>query len=88
MLAIICALRSSENNRAVWKIGDVSEGSEGAGQGTLRAKFDLAEGPSSPRPVAVQFISEGVTMSGVDFELAGPGYRVSLVKKRLVTGKK
>ena len=52
----------------------------------MRAKFDLADGPSIPRAVAVQFVSEGTTMSGVDFELVGPGYRVSLVKKRLVTG--
>ena len=52
----------------------------------MRAKFDLADGPSIPRAVAVQFVSEGTTMSGVDFELVGPGYRVSLVKKRLFTG--
>ena len=78
--------RSSDNKRAVWKLGDLSEHSEGGGHGTLRAKFDLSDGPSNPRAVAVQFVSEGITMSGVDFELAGPGYRVPLVKKRLVTG--
>ena len=59
---------------------------EEGGQGCLRAKFDLADGPSTPSTVAVQFICEGTTLSGIDFELVGLGYRVSLVKKRFVTG--
>ncbi len=72
----------------MWKLGEMTDtsGADGGGSGTLRAKFDLAEGPSTPRPAAVQFVAEGVTASPVDFELAGSGYRVSLVKKRLVTG--
>lgn len=52
----------------------------------MRAKFDLAEGPTNPSTVAVQFIGEGATASSIDFELIGLGYRVSLVKKRLITG--
>ena len=47
----------------------------------------MSQGPSTPQPTAVQFICEGSTLSGVDFELHGLGYRVSLVKKRFVTGK-
>ncbi|KAK9298232.1 hypothetical protein QLX08_008385 [Tetragonisca angustula] len=31
--------------------------------------------------------SEGTTLSGVEFELLGPGYRLSLVKRRFVSGK-
>lgn len=58
------------------------------GSGSLRAKFDLSEGPSKPTTLAVQFISEGSTLSGVDVELIGTGYRLSLIKKRFVTGKK
>ena len=34
-----------------------------------------------------QFNCEGTTMSGVEFELVGVGYRVSLVKRRFVSGK-
>ena len=52
---------------------------EDGGHGCLRAKFDLAEGPSNPSTVAVQFIGEGSTASSIDFELIGLGYRVSLV---------
>lgn len=57
------------------------------GSGSLRAKFDLSEGPSKPTTLAVQFLSEGSTLSGVDTELVGTGYRLSLVKKRFATGK-
>ncbi|CAB1332213.1 unnamed protein product, partial [Coregonus sp. 'balchen'] len=46
------------------------------------AENPLSEGPSKPSPLAVQFTSEGSTLSGCDIELAGPGYRFSLVKKR------
>jgi len=37
--------------------------------------------------IAAQFNCEGTTLSGVDFELVGPGYRLSLVKRRFVSGK-
>ena len=37
--------------------------------------------------IAAQFNCEGTTLSGVDFELVGHGYRLSLVKKRFVSGK-
>lgn len=57
------------------------------GSGSLRAKFELSEGPSKPATLAVQFISEGSTLSGVDVELVGTGYRLSLLKKRFATGK-
>ena len=77
--------RSSETNRAVWKIPEISPVNAN-GTGCLRAKFDLAEGPSQPSAVAVQFLCEGSTLSGLDFELAGSSYRVSLVKKRFLTG--
>ena len=36
--------------------------------------------------MAAQFTSEGATLSGVDLELVGSGYRMSLVKRRFATG--
>lgn len=57
-----------------------------AGAGSLRAKFDLSNGPSNPSTLAVQFMNEGSTLSGVDMELQGSGYRLSLNKKRFATG--
>ncbi len=56
------------------------------GAGTLRAKFELSNGPSTPSTLAVQFMNEGSTLSGVDMELQGTGYRLSLNKKRFATG--
>ncbi|XP_018592257.1 F-BAR domain only protein 2 isoform X2 [Scleropages formosus] len=81
------AVWNSEQNKSLWKLSDISEKSENEGSGSLRAKFDLSEGPSNPATLAVQFLSEGSTLSGVDLELVGTGYRLSLVKKRFATGR-
>ncbi|XP_061873397.1 F-BAR domain only protein 2 isoform X6 [Colius striatus] len=77
----------ADQMKAYWKISSISEKSENGGSGSLRAKFELSEGPSKPATLAVQFISEGSTLSGVDVELVGTGYRLSLLKKRFATGR-
>uniref|UniRef100_A0A8D2I6N7 FCH and mu domain containing endocytic adaptor 1 n=1 Tax=Urocitellus parryii TaxID=9999 RepID=A0A8D2I6N7_UROPR len=56
------------------------------GTGHLSASWEPVSGPSTPSPVAAQFTSEGATLSGVDLELVGNGYRMSLVKRRFATG--
>ncbi|XP_030888733.1 F-BAR domain only protein 2 [Leptonychotes weddellii] len=81
------AIWNAEQMKAFWKLSGISEKSENGGSGSLRAKFDLSEGPSRPTTLAVQFLSEGNTLSGVDIELVGTGYRLSLVKKRFATGR-
>ncbi|KAM5257397.1 F-BAR domain only protein 2 isoform 1-T1 [Hipposideros larvatus] len=81
------AIWNAEQMKAFWKLSGVSEKSENGGSGSLRAKFDLSDGPSKPTTLAVQFFSEGSTLSGVDIELVGTGYRLSLVKKRFATGR-
>eukprot|EP00062_Callorhinchus_milii_P013662 gi/632962144/ref/XP_007897146.1/ PREDICTED: FCH domain only protein 1 [Callorhinchus milii] len=68
-----------EQKRLLWKLPDIS------GQSAHLAS--VTEGPSKPSPLALQFTSEGSTLSGVDICLVGAGYRLSLVKKKLVTGK-
>uniref|UniRef100_A0A2C9JSW5 MHD domain-containing protein n=1 Tax=Biomphalaria glabrata TaxID=6526 RepID=A0A2C9JSW5_BIOGL len=73
--------------RANWKLNDISEVSEQESQGCIRAKFEMTAGPTKAVTTAVQFAAEGATLSGVDFELAGSGYRISLLKKRFATGK-
>ncbi|XP_036597880.1 F-BAR domain only protein 1 isoform X2 [Trichosurus vulpecula] len=72
-----------EEKRLLWRLPDVSE--EG-GQGHLSASWEPLSGPSMPGPVAAHFTSEGSTLSGVDVELVGSGYRMSLVKRRFATG--
>ncbi|KAG1693492.1 F-BAR domain only protein 2 [Nymphon striatum] len=78
---------SSETNCAVWRIPELSTQSDGGGLGSLRARFDLSSGPTTPSQMSVQFACEGTSSSGVEFELAGLGYRLSLVKKRCIAGK-
>jgi len=74
-----------ESNRAMWRFPEVSNSSSGVG--SIRARFQLSDGPGSQGTVAAQFNCEGTTLSGVEFELLGSGYRVSLVKRRFVSGK-
>ncbi|KAM4634715.1 F-BAR domain only protein 2 isoform 2-T2 [Polymixia lowei] len=81
------AIWNSDQNKFLWKLNDISEKSENEGAGSLRAKFELLNGPSTPTTLAVQFMSEGSTLSGVDMELQGTGYRLSLNKKRFATGR-
>ncbi|XP_026069432.1 SH3-containing GRB2-like protein 3-interacting protein 1 isoform X4 [Carassius auratus] len=78
---------NAEQQKILWKIPDISQKSENGGVGSLLARFQLTEGPSKPAPVAVQFTSEGSTLSGCDIELVGLGYRFSLIKKRFAAGK-
>uniref|UniRef100_A0A8C2JUY3 SH3GL interacting endocytic adaptor 1 n=2 Tax=Cyprinus carpio TaxID=7962 RepID=A0A8C2JUY3_CYPCA len=75
-----------ETQKITWKIPELSQRSENGGVGALLARFQLAEGPSRPSQLAVQFTSEGSTLSGCDFQLVGSGYRLSLVKKRFSAG--
>ncbi|KAK4308431.1 hypothetical protein Pmani_019869 [Petrolisthes manimaculis] len=76
-----------DQQRAVWKLTELSQHSASAGVGSLRGKFEVAAGPSTPATVSTQFNCEGTTVSGLEFSLLGSGYRVSLVKKRFVSGK-
>ncbi|NXK86783.1 SGIP1 protein, partial [Formicarius rufipectus] len=82
------AVWNAEQQRILWKIPDISQKSENGGVGSLLARFQLAEGPSSAAPLAVQFTSEGSTLSGCDIELLGAGYRFSLIKKRFAAGER
>ncbi|XP_073994270.1 F-BAR domain only protein 2 isoform X10 [Rhodnius prolixus] len=81
------AVWMSEANRAVWKFTELSQHCESSGVGSLRARFEVSDGPSNPATLAAQFNCEGTTLSGIDFSLHGHGYRISLVKRRFVSGK-
>lgn len=72
----------------MWKLTELSQHSASGGVGSLRGKFEVAAGPSTPATVSAQFNCEGTTVSGLEFNLIGSGYRVSLVKKRFVSGNK
>jgi len=77
---------NGDSQRALWKFSDLSQ-NQNNGVGAIRARFQLSAGPGSQGTIAAQFNCEGTTLSGVEFELLGAGYRVSLVKRRFVSGK-
>nr|XP_023662331.1 SH3-containing GRB2-like protein 3-interacting protein 1 isoform X4 [Paramormyrops kingsleyae] len=81
------AVWNAEQQRILWKIPDISQKSENGGVGSLLCRFQPPEGSGKPSPLAVQFTSEGSTLSGCDIQLVGPGYRFSLVKRRFAAGK-
>ncbi|XP_024219669.2 F-BAR domain only protein 2 [Halyomorpha halys] len=76
-----------ENQRAIWKFTELSLHCDNHGIGSLRGRFEVSNGPSSLATIAAQFNCEGATLSGIEFQLIGHGYRLSLVKKRFVSGK-
>lgn len=77
----------NDNQRALWKFTELSQHSDDHGVGSLRARLEVSNGPSSQSTIAAQFNCEGTTLSGVEFELVGSGYRLSLVKRRFVSGR-
>lgn len=79
--------RVPDSHRALWRFTELSQHSDDNGSGSLKARFDLSNGPGSAGTISAQFSSEGTTLSGADFELIGLGYRVSLIKRRVITGK-
>ncbi|XP_032683980.1 F-BAR domain only protein 2 isoform X9 [Odontomachus brunneus] len=76
-----------ETNRVLWKFTELSQHSEGNGVGSLKARVELERGPGNQGTIFTQFNCEGTTLSGVEFELVGSGYRLSLVKRKFVSGK-
>ncbi|MEQ2190492.1 hypothetical protein XENOCAPTIV_024339 [Xenoophorus captivus] len=83
----LVAQRNAEDRRLLWKIPDLSPTNHSKGSGTLCASWQCLEAPRGPPPsLAVQFVGSGTSLSGMDVELVGTRYRMSLVKKRFATG--
>lgn len=87
--------RSLTEHKLSWKIPYIFDGS-----GTLSATVTINPSTSNgnenehgPRPLStspivhVQFLAENALFSGIDFEFACRGYRVSLLKKKICSGK-
>ncbi|KAL2090182.1 hypothetical protein ACEWY4_014870 [Coilia grayii] len=79
---------NAEERRLLWKLPNLSPTNHSKGSGTLCASWQCLEAPRGPPPsLAVQFVGCGASLSGMDVELVGTQYRMSLVKKRFATGK-
>ncbi|TKS74329.1 F-BAR domain only protein 1 [Collichthys lucidus] len=78
---------NAEERRLLWKLPSLSPTNHSKGSGTLCASWQCLEVPRGPPPsLAVQFVGSGASLSGMDVELVGGRYRMSLVKKRFATG--
>ncbi|XP_035277201.1 F-BAR domain only protein 1-like isoform X2 [Anguilla anguilla] len=79
---------NTEERRLLWKLPNLSPTNHSKGSGTLCASWQCLEVPRGPPPsLLVQFVGSGATLSGMDVQVAGSRYRMSLVKKRFATGK-
>ncbi|XP_019202354.1 f-BAR domain only protein 1 isoform X3 [Oreochromis niloticus] len=79
---------NADERRLLWKLPNLSPTNHSKGSGTLCASWQCLEVPRGPPPsLAVQFVGSGASLSGMDVELVGSRYRMSLVKKRFATGK-
>ncbi|XP_060788516.1 f-BAR domain only protein 1 isoform X2 [Neoarius graeffei] len=79
---------NTEEKRLLWKLPNLSPTNHSKGSGTLCASWQCLEEPRGPAPsLAVQFVGTGASLSGLDMELVGGRYRMSLLKKRFATGK-
>ncbi|XP_063928188.1 F-BAR domain only protein 2 isoform X2 [Zophobas morio] len=76
-----------DTNRVIWKFTELSQHSDNHGVGSLLGRFDLENGPTTPATISAAFNCEGTTLSGIEFQLVGSGYRLSLVKRRFISGK-
>uniref|UniRef100_A0A3P8PFP2 F-BAR domain only protein 1 n=1 Tax=Astatotilapia calliptera TaxID=8154 RepID=A0A3P8PFP2_ASTCA len=77
---------NADERRLLWKLPNLSPTNHSSG--TLCASWQCLEVPRGPPPsLAVQFVGSGASLSGMDVELVGSRYRMSLVKKRFATGK-
>ncbi|MBN3275200.1 FCHO1 protein, partial [Polyodon spathula] len=78
---------NAEERRLLWKLHNISPTADGKGAGTVCARWQCQDALRGALPsVGVQFVGSGEALSGVDLELVGGRYRMSLVKKRFATG--
>ena len=54
---------------------------------TLKSKFEVSSGPTSPTPALVHFMCDGSTLSGVAMAIESSAYKNSLQKNKCFSGK-
>ena len=54
---------------------------------TLKSKFEVSSGPTSPTPALVHFMCDGSTLSGVAMAIESSAYKISLQKNKCFSGK-
>jgi hypothetical protein len=87
--------RSSNEHKLLWKVPYIFDGSGtlSATVMTVQSASDGNDSDQQQKPlttssiVHVQFLAENALFSSIDFEFACRGYRVSLLKKKICSGK-
>jgi hypothetical protein len=93
IISLFLLRRSLAEHKLSWKIPYIFDGS-----GTLSATITTAQSTADdqdqqPKPLStssivhIQFLAENALFSSIDFEFACRGYRVSLLKKKICSGK-
>ena len=54
---------------------------------TLKSKFEVSSGPTSPTPALVHFMCDGSTLSGIAMAIESSAYKISLQKNKCFSGK-
>lgn len=76
---------SPPSERLIWRMTELSK--HGEPSGALKARMTVSRGPSNPTPTHVQFTASEGCLSGLHVETDADNYRLSLLKKKLVSGK-
>ena len=54
---------------------------------TLKSKFEVSSGPTSPTPALMHFMCDGSTLSSVAMMIESSTYKISLQKNKYFSGK-
>ena len=70
----------------MWRLTELSK--HGESSGSLKARLSVSKGPSTPSTTSVVFSVSEACLSNAVLEVANPElYRLSLLKRKLVSGK-
>jgi hypothetical protein len=75
---------SAEHKRMVWKIPSLPVGEKGCVEVTFHHQSEVELKPSNPQ---IQFTSDTLTMSGLDLKIPSSAYKISLLKKKVSSGR-
>ncbi len=87
--------RSSNEHKLLWKVPYIFDGSGtlSATVITVQSTADGSNNDQQQRPLStsstvhIQFLAENALFSSIGFEFACRGYRVSLLKKKICSGR-
>lgn len=85
--------RSANDHKLWWKVPYINNGSGNLTATVKTMQTDIDENDDNESPlttssiIKVHFIGENALFSSIDFDLTSRGYRISLLKKKILSGK-